>query len=568
MLEHIIFLFYIYLFLFSIIGYGLIFSKVFCKDLSFLDFGCQGIIGFYTLYTISLLTTFFFAHNYIFNSLIHLIGIISFLFFFNRNKISFTKQSKNILILSLILIVGIYVFKNHDDFPYYHLTYSLNLSNNPFIAGTGVFSHGFKTSSSLFYFHSLLYMPLIDFYLFHAGPFFIMIYFNFHVLSKLRSKYLNNEIDFIYFFSLLNLIFVNIVFYRLGEHGTDRSAQILLFIIFITFFELLLNKKDSFEKNKLVNFLLVGIFLAASMKALFYIYLILVPIILFRKSFFGSYVKNIKNYKLLAFLILSFSFTIGTNFLSTGCLLYPAEKTCLGNFDWSVPKNQVKEMKTHYEWWAKAGGGPGFKVDMSKEEYVKDFNWVKGWIDRHFFNKVSDTLLGIIAISVLVILLFKDKKIRKFRMKDFILVYLILLFFLTEWFLNHPSMRYGGFVLISLPIFILSSQLLETFNVSNRKKILVVSIFFISLTFLIYNGRNFVRLNKEINFYNYNIVQSPFFYTKNVESKIIYEDDKFKIYTPIKNMCWSSLTPCSYAKNLQVTNFLHIKVVQNKKIEP
>ena len=39
-----------------------------------------------------------------------------------------------------------------------------------------------------------------------------------------------------------------------------------------------------------------------------------------------------------------------------------------------------------------------------------------------------------------------------------------------EWFLNHPSMRYGGFVLISLPIFILSSQFLETFNMSNRKK--------------------------------------------------------------------------------------------------
>ena len=81
MLEHIIFLFYIYLFLFSIIGYGLIFSKVFCKDLSFLDFGCQGIIGFYTLYTISLLTTFFFAHNYIFNSLIHL--IVSLFYFFS-----------------------------------------------------------------------------------------------------------------------------------------------------------------------------------------------------------------------------------------------------------------------------------------------------------------------------------------------------------------------------------------------------------------------------------------------------------------------------------------------------
>ena len=110
---------------------------------------------------------------------------------------------------------------------------------------------------------------------------------------------------------------------------------------------------------------------------------------------------------------------------------------------------------------------------------------------------------------------------------------------------NHPSMRYGGFVLISLPIFILSSQFLETFNMSNRKKVLVVSLILISITFLTYNVRNFVRLNKEINFYNYNIIQSPFFYTKNVESKVIYEDDTFKIYTPIKNMCWSSLTPCS-----------------------
>ena len=162
-----------------------------------------------------------------------------------------------------------------------------------------------------------------------------------------------------------------------------------------------------------------------------------------------------------------------------------------------------------------------FKVNMSKEEYVKDFNWVKGWIDRHFFNKVSDTLLGIIVISVLVILLFKDKKIRKFRMKDFILVYLILLFFLMEWFLNHPSMRYGGFVLISLPIFILSSQFLETFNMSNRKKVLVVSLILISITFLIYNVRNFVRLNKEINFYNYNIIQSPFFlYKKMLNQKL------------------------------------------------
>ena len=98
MFEHIIFLTYIYLFLFSIIGYGLIFSRVFCKDLSTLDFGCQGIIGFFFLYTISLLTTYFFAHGYTFNSIIHFFGIISFLYFFIKNKVLFTKETINILI--------------------------------------------------------------------------------------------------------------------------------------------------------------------------------------------------------------------------------------------------------------------------------------------------------------------------------------------------------------------------------------------------------------------------------------------------------------------------------------
>ena len=29
--------------------------------------------------------------------------------------------------------ISLYVYKNHDDFSYYHLTYALNLSENKFI---------------------------------------------------------------------------------------------------------------------------------------------------------------------------------------------------------------------------------------------------------------------------------------------------------------------------------------------------------------------------------------------------------------------------------------------------
>ena len=34
-------------------------------------------------------------------------------------------------------------------------------------------------------------------------------------------------------------------------------------------------------------------------------------------------------------------------------------------------KEEVKKMKIHYEWWAKAGGGPGYASEIKKEKYIK-----------------------------------------------------------------------------------------------------------------------------------------------------------------------------------------------------
>ena len=48
-------------------------------------------------------------------------------------------------------------------------------------------------------------------------------------------------------------------------------------------------------------------------------------------------------------------------------------------------------MSTHYEWWEKVYG-PGYSQGP-KEEYIKNFVWLENWIEKYFFNKVSDTLL-------------------------------------------------------------------------------------------------------------------------------------------------------------------------------
>ena len=174
---HLILFLYSILFIHSIIGYGIIFSTIANKELLSENIGYIGIIGFFFISLISIFTSFFFAHNYLHNIILHTIGIIGFLTSFSNFK-KFT-EVKYLWLLIVILWLGIYVYKNHDDFPYYHLTYALNLSENSFMVGTGNFSHGFRTFSSLFFFHSVLYMPFIDFYLFHSGPFFILIFFNF-----------------------------------------------------------------------------------------------------------------------------------------------------------------------------------------------------------------------------------------------------------------------------------------------------------------------------------------------------------------------------------------------------
>ena len=89
---------------------------------------------------------------------------------------------------------SLFLYKNHDDFPYYHLTYALNLSQNSLLIGTGSFSHGFRTMSSLFYYHSTLYLPFIKFYLFHSGPFFILILmFTFIYTEKYKTEHAENN---------------------------------------------------------------------------------------------------------------------------------------------------------------------------------------------------------------------------------------------------------------------------------------------------------------------------------------------------------------------------------------
>ena len=73
-------------------------------------------------------------------------------------------------------------------------------------------------------------------------------------------------------------------------------------------------------------------------------------------------------------------------------------------YKWSrmgYSKVRGKDLNTHYQWWSKAGGGPGYSHEIEKELYIQNFYWLSNWIDRYFFNKMSDFFWPFIYINLI-----------------------------------------------------------------------------------------------------------------------------------------------------------------------
>ena len=494
--------------LFSIIGFGFLSSKLLSIRLSLGELGLSGIL-FMTI--LSYITNLFVSHGYIHNSIFLTIGLISF-FLISKKKL-FRKKIKLILLVSSVLFIGILMYKTHDDFFYYHFPYTISLIELKKIFGLGNLEHGFRTPSSIFYFNSLFYLPILQKSLINSGAIYFLIFSNIFLIQKVFNQLKNKKFDFILIISLFSLLFINTIFYRLAEHGTDRSALILIFILAIYYLEGTNGKLSKISFKQYYQKILVIVLLIVSLKSFYLIYTIFIFILFFefRKILFT---ENL--YKKIFLDRVSYYFLIGTSififtiFSNTGCLIYPASFSCIETFSWSIPKKEVVEMKTWYELWSKAGASPTYRID-DVEFYLSGLNWVPNWLQNHFFNKISDFLLSlilIIVISSLFLIKFKKVKLQK---KKFYLFYISILLLLLEWFLNHPALRYGGFTLIALSIFIPLSIFIESrvnLNLKLKKRIT----FLIFTSFLIFFFKNIDRILKESDKYNYNPLINAHYY--------------------------------------------------------
>ena len=540
-LNFIILYLYLFIIITSVSGYGLIFYKIIGKKNNPINFGYLGLMGIFFLTLYSYLSHLIIPHSQIHNSLVIIVGFLFFLFNFNKK----TQRLQDLVIFYLIfflLLSGLLISKNHDDFSYYHFPYTYYLTQHSLSFGIGKFVHGFRTPSSIFYINSLFYLPFAKYYLMNIYYILILGFVNIILIYKALpylnvSQFKNRQINYINFFSLISFIFINIFFYRISEHGTDRSAQILIILVII---ELLnLNFLNKIKLIDLINIYLISA-LVISIKAFFVLYTILIiPIFyIINKSYdWKNSLKKIflNVYSFLFFLL--FLFSLLTNFTNTGCFIYPLSFTCISDVSWGIPIEQVNLMGNWYELWSKAGAGPNFRVE-SPIDYIKNFNWVDNWIDEYFFNKVSDFILGLLLLFLVIAFIFnlKDLNYRNLKINNYnYIIYGILIILFLEWFFNHPALRYGGYCLIFMIIFIPLALLLSTVDI-NKKKYFRSTVFLIVLTLVIFNTRNITRISSEIEKYKYKPFVNTFYELSENHFRIERQmDNLIQSYNSCKN---------------------------------
>jgi len=539
---------------FSILGYGFLLSKIINKDLLAFNLGYQGLLGILFLTTISYFTIFFFKHGYIHNIIIHIIGISSFIFYIKNKKNYF--KLKRFIILFSVLFIGLLIIRNHDDFNYYHLTYSLGLTENKIFMGLGQFQHGYKHHSSLFFFNSIIFLPYIKYYLFHSLGWFTLVFINYLILDFfLFNK--TKELKFEHFFYLFLILFINVKFSRIGGYGTDLSSQMIIMTIFpLIYSTLQLDIKSLLFKS---NFLMIVLIITytVTLKSFFILnFLFLVPFL-----FLYDY-KKILNLAIFnrafAFSIITIFLLLSINLAYTGCAIYPIKTTCLTNqLSWALEKDHVEMMNNWYQQWSKSGASSTYRVE-NPGEYIKGFNWVSNWYERYFLYKFKELIGGIVFLIILVLILFRGTARNlpnKRKNKTLITLFVITLTLFFEWFYNHPALRYGGYYLFCIMVFIpVCFYLSQKKLIFIKKRKVIISLILVS--FIIFYSKNIERINEDLKIVKYN--NFPLFFSPKQSYNKVELNHKTKVYIPINfSGCWAIKTPC-------VTGSDHILV--NKKL--
>ena len=106
MVKYFLLYFYLILIISSVLGYGFLLANFLNKNLLKYNLGYIGILGLLVLVLISYSTIFVLKHDYAHNLIIHIIGLVSFVYFFRKLKLVFIYEIIRLLRYMPILFIA------------------------------------------------------------------------------------------------------------------------------------------------------------------------------------------------------------------------------------------------------------------------------------------------------------------------------------------------------------------------------------------------------------------------------------------------------------------------------
>ena len=490
-------LIFINYFIFLLIAFfnGKIFLDFFCKNIKNLNNFEQSIIGLILTGFIAQIINFFSPLN---NLIVYLNIIIISIYFFLKFKKIINLRSL-VLYVSIpvffLVLVNIYGSSFSDDLNHYHHGAIVNSDTHNYIIGLNSMHNHYGFSSIWLILHSYLNFSLSrlqDIHILNGLILFLFLGFIFfEMVDEIKAKKETIYLPTLFFC----LLFVLIKYTRLKEFGIDRSAFLIFFYIILFYIKhIALSSKDKLNDELKISILLLLSFFCTF---IFFIKIIFIFTLILPITVFLLIDKKLLIFKnpltyILGLLYVSY---FAKNFLISGCLFYPIEPFCFTQLPWHETQT-IKNLNFNIEVFNKSF--PQYKGDLTPEEYIKNFSWVKNWLNRNVVELVEFfTLLS--SIFIITILNFKNSlndHYNKKKVKLFPLIVIVIMSILLI-FLKTPVIR------MSHHIFVLFFFILILGYLRNRVVIINKKIFFflIIIAFTFNISKNLIRI-KSTNFVN------------------------------------------------------------------
>ena len=529
-IQTILFSFFCLITILSISGLGTLLNPTKKKELLENFF-----LGFLVMALTVTIIHFFYKINLIIIFLIFVAGLFASI---KNYKHSFKKINHNVYLYVLIFIILIPIYlsqKYHEDFGYYHLPYVITIIEEKIIFGLANANSAFAHNSiwlnilPIFYINENYDFILIPTFLIYS----VFIIYSFNLINK-EKKTISN------FFLIVCLFYIVLKFTRISEYGNDIPALIFTILAILNFFKF---QEERNLKKKISYFFYNFSFTVFAILIKFSVIPVLIlSVYLFLKNY-RNLSPEILKIRYIIIYILGITFFL-QQFVYTSCFIYPSTLTCI-NTSWFDPKilNSIDRLELINKSYAETKGL------VTKEEFLKNFNWVSYWFNRNYSEIVEHLLTMIFPV---ILFLFISNKIilpKKLELKKIkIFIFFILIGFLF-WFTFSPVYRFGIIYFISV-IFLISLYFYQN-RVFSKKKFTILILIFLLFNF----SKNIIRIYDEDKiFYGIKKVKNEFLEYKN------NTNEKLSVFYPDiqKNsingngwqgkLCWDIKFLCSYGE--------------------